>query len=302
MELRHLRYFVAAAETGSMSQGAQKLNVVQSALSHLIAKLEIEIGHQLFDRHGRRIALSPVGEIFLEDARAILNAADAALDRARRAGDGRLGKLQVGCQAVACCRAQVSESLRLFRARYPDVELGIRMGLAVSLLAQVRAGEIDAAFVYLVDDQDDLDVRPLFVDDWLLALPIGHPLLDLPELRLKDLADASFIWIPRDASPVIYDRMLSEAHRGGLSPNIVQEAFDESMMLNLVATGMGVSFLAQSAVTGAPEGVRFRSVSDFGLQQRFCLVSRARPETQSLQRMRDLVGDVFADAGVSRAR
>lgn len=115
-----------------------------------------------------------------------------------------------------------------------------------------------------------------------------HRLSEAAGIRLEDLVDESFICFPREMVPAIYDRILAVAAAGGLKPRIVQEAYDETLMLNLVAAGMGIAFLARSCVRDHPGAVRFRTVADFSLPQIFCFLSRPdRPPT--LDAMRGLV-------------
>ncbi len=298
MDLRALRYFLAAAETQNLSRAAESLNVVQSALSHQIRGLEEELGASLFERHGRRIRLSAIGGVFREEAKRILANVDQAKHRVDRAVEGEFGTLRVGFQTVACRNRLVSESLLSFRERHPDVELKLSSMTGAALLDGIRTGTFDAGFLHLPVEHPDLKKIHFETSDWVLALPRNHPLAARRGLKLKHLQGQPFIWLPRDIAPVLYDRMTAICHAGGLAPWIVQEAFDEVMMVNLVAVGMGLSFVIDSARGTWPEDmVAFRRVSDFSLPLPLCFVWRGDNESAPLKRLSGVVAQVKKGLG-----
>ena len=123
MELRHLRYFVAVGEEEHFGRAALRLRVAQPALSRQIQDLEREIGFELFDRLSRGVKISAAGQLFLEEARRILQQLNEATERAQRVARGQSGTLRVGFTENASWRGVVPDSLHLFRERYPDAEL-----------------------------------------------------------------------------------------------------------------------------------------------------------------------------------
>lgn len=298
MDLRALRYFMAAAETQNLSRAAERLNVVQSAVSHQIRALEDELGASLFERHGRRIRLSAIGGVFREEAKRILADVEQARHRVDRAVEGEVGTLRVGFQTVACRNRLVSESLLSFRDRHPDVELKLSPMTGAALLDGIRTGVFDAGFVHLSVEHPDLRRIHLETNDWLLALPRNHRLVARRGLKLKHLQGEPFIWLPRDIAPVLYDRMNAICHAGGLAPRIVQEAFDEVMMVNLVAVGMGLSFVIDTARGTWPEDmVVFRRVSDFSLPLPLCFVWRGDNGSAPLKRLSAVVAQLKKELG-----
>ena len=267
MELRHLRYFVAVGEEQHYGRAALRLRVVQPALSRQIQDLEEEVGFKLFERLPRGVKLSPAGKLFLEDARRILQDVNEAAARAARVARGQSGTLRVGFSENASWRGVVPESFRRFREIQPDAELQLQPLPSLEQLEAIRSGRLDAGFVLDMPKADaELERLRVAILRIELAVPTGHPLTKLKELRLRDLTDASFVWFPRRASPALYDRLMRECFRGGLkSPQIVQDGLNEATILSLVATGLGVGWVLGTARWRCPKSVVITSVVDLNV-------------------------------------
>ena len=267
MELRHLRYFVAVGEEQHYGRAALRLRVVQPALSRQIQDLEKEVGFKLFERLPRGVKLSPAGKLFLEDARRILQEVNEAAARAARVARGQSGTLRVGFSENASWRGVVPESFRRFREIQPDAELQLQPLPSLEQLEAIRSGRLDAGFVLDMPKADpELERLRVAIQRIELAVPTGHPLTKLKELRLRDLTDASFVWFPRRASPALYDRLMRECFRGGLkSPRIVQDGLNEATILSLVATGLGVGWVLGTARWRCPKSVVITSVVDLNV-------------------------------------
>ena len=288
MELRHLRYFVAIGEEENYRRAAQRLNVAQTALSTQIQDLEAELGFKLFDRLPRGVKLSAAGRLFLEDARRILQQVSEAAARVAR---GQSGTLRVGFTENASWRGIVPDSFRRFRERQPDAELQLTPATSLEQIEALRSGRLDAGFVFNMPKTDaELDHLPVAMQHVELAVPKGHALLRMKNVRLRDLADASFVWFPRREAPAFYDRLMHECFRGGLkSPRIVQEGLNESTILSLVSHGMGVGWVNGTARWRCPEGVVIMSVVDLDMPLPLALVWR-RDNTSPL--LANFIGEV----------
>jgi DNA-binding transcriptional LysR family regulator len=291
MDIRSLRYFVAVAEHGGFSRAADIVGVVQSAISHRIQDLEQEVGTKLFDRVGRSVRLTEAGTVLLADARGILRAIEAAKDNLRQLTAGARGRLRIGFQSAACRRRIVSESLIEFRTACPDVELELAPMTALSMETALWNGDIDGGFFYRHGDSA-LDYRRLYVDDWLLAMPRSHPLALADEVRLADLVNENFIVLPRKITPVLHDRILAACLAGGLIPKVVQEAFEEPMVLNLVAVGLGVAFVLDSLPTELNGNVVLKNVADFHVPTTLCFSWNGANATATLRRFLDVLASV----------
>jgi len=291
MDVRSLRYFVAVGECGSFSRGAEAVSVVQSAVSHRIRNLEDEVGTPLFNRVGRAVSLTDAGKVLLGDARDILRSIETAKDRVRHIRDGEVGRIRIGFQGAACRRQIVSESLIEFRTRYPKVELELSPMTGISMQAALKDGAIDGGFFYR-EGNPALDYRSLYIDDWVLAMPSSHHLVSMEELQLKDLRGEKFIVLPRRVAPVLYDRILAACHAGGLTPEIVQEAFEEPMVLNLVAVGLGLAFVLDSLPSELSGSVSLKAVKDFRVPTELCFLWKPGERTSTLNRFLDVLDQV----------
>jgi DNA-binding transcriptional LysR family regulator len=276
MELRHLRYFVAVGEEEHYGRASRRLRVAQPALSRQIQDLEEEVGFKLFDRLPRGVKLNPAGKLFLEDVKRILQEVSDATVRAGRVARGRSGTLRVGFTENSSWRGVVPDSFRRFREQQPDAELQLQPASSLDQLDAIRSGRLDAGFANFMPTTDpELDQLTVAVNPIELAVPKRHPLTKEKKLRLRDLAEAAFVWFPRRAGPALYDRLMHECYRGGLgSPRIVQEGLNEATILSLVSTGLGVGWVLGSARWRCPEAVVILSVVDLNVRVRLALAWR----------------------------
>src|ERR1700722_15717290 len=276
MELRHLRYFLAVGEEQHYGRAARRLRVAQPALSRQIQNLEKEVGFKLFERLPRGVRLSAAGQLFLVDARRILQEVNEAAARAARVARGQSGTLRVGFTESASWRGVVPESFRRFREMQPDAELQLQSSPSLVQLDAIRSGRLDAGFVFNMPKADpELDALAVATQRIELAAPTDHPLTKLKQVRLRDLASASFVWFPRREAPALYDRLMHECFRGGLkSPRIVQEGLNEATILSLVANGLGVGWVLGTARWRCPTSVVIMSVADLNVPLPLALVWR----------------------------
>jgi DNA-binding transcriptional LysR family regulator len=297
MELRHLRYFMVVGEEQHYGRASRRLRVAQPALSRQIQDLEEELGFKVFDRLPRGVKLSAAGTLFLEDARRILQAVSEAIARARRVARGQSGTLRVGFPENASWHGVVPDSFRRFREQQPGVELELRPVASLEQLDAIRSGRLDAGFLNFMPKADpELEQLIVAAQKVELAMPRSHPLSKLKKLRLRDLADAPFIWFPRRANPAFYDRMMHECFRGGLkAPHIIQEGFNEATILSLVSTGLGVGWVLGSARWRCPKTVVIRPVVDLKMPLTLALSWRRDNSSPSLARF---IGEVRRLPGV----
>jgi DNA-binding transcriptional LysR family regulator len=261
MELRHLRYFVIAAEEENFHRAAVRLHVAQPALSKQIAQLEAELGCPLFVRAKGRVFLSEAGRLYVDDARRILRDVGLANERARQAAAGQIGALRVGFRETAGRSQIVSRSFSFFRQSFPEVELRLQQMTSPAQCTALNAGELDAGFIYLSSEHDrGLAHFEVATDHFYLALHRAHLLAQRDAIHLHDLETESFLWLARSRNAYYSDTLLRTCIAGGLAPRIIQEVDSEATALNLVAVGMGASFIVAASEISPLPSVVFKKV------------------------------------------
>ncbi|CUJ23316.1 LysR family transcriptional regulator [Achromobacter kerstersii] len=269
MELRHLRYFVVTAEAQHFTRAAELLGMAQPPLSQQIRQLEQEVGTPLFDRTGRGVVLNDAGHAFLACAQDILQRTQAAVQTAQRAARGEVGELTLGFTESASFNGVVTELIRQYRQQYPDVEMTLSQGDSESLIAQLREGTIDAAFVrppFALDGglafpqlaSKQLSFTQLAEEPLMVALPLGHALARRKRLAPKDLTQERFILYSRKSGYGLSADIMAACRQHGLNPLIGQRAPQLSSAVNLVAAGMGVAVVPASLRHLRPDGVVYR--------------------------------------------
>jgi DNA-binding transcriptional LysR family regulator len=211
MELRQLTYFVTVAEELHFGRAAERLHIVQSAVSQQIQRLERELGAELFDRSPRHVRLTAAGERLLPEARAVL----AAADRARAAVAPPPG-LRIGTSTGL--GEHLDRVLAAFAEHAPDVPVELFSLPAAERLALVADGRLDAAFVRAVEPVPGVRVLPLWSDPLVAALPARHPLAARPEIDLADLAGLPLAITPRRTNPALVDLVVGACHEAGFEP------------------------------------------------------------------------------------
>ncbi|MFJ3777164.1 LysR substrate-binding domain-containing protein [Streptomyces sp. NPDC090075] len=211
MELRQLTYFVAVAEELHFGRAADRLHIVQSAVSMQIQRLERELGAELFDRSPRRVRLAGAGERLLPEARAVL----AAAERARAAVAPPSG-LRIGTSTGL--GAHLDRVLAAFARHAPDVPVELYSLPVAERLARVAGGRLDAAFVRAVEPVPGVRVHPLWPDPLVAALPATHPLAGRPEIDVAELAGLPLALTERRTNPALVDLVVGACREAGFEP------------------------------------------------------------------------------------
>jgi len=253
MDLRHLRYFLAVADSGSVAAAARQLHIVQPALSRQIRDLEEELGAPLFSRSAKGVELTAAGVQFALDARRLLIDMESARQRALRVAQGQAGSLRIGVSPVYSWHPAILSRIYAFRRAYPDIELRIEPMMSSKQMQAMSEGKLDGGFI---GPRDIGDARyagvPIFRSGLRLAVPKRTKSTFAIPARLAELSDAPCIWFDRDTSPNLYDFLIRQCQVVGLSPNIVQIGGDIVTILGLVAAGIGYSIVPDTAIYGHP--------------------------------------------------
>jgi len=300
MELRHLRYFVAVAESGSMTRAAQRLGIQQPPLGQQIRALEDELKVQLFTRAPKRIALSVAGQVFLEEARHILASAGEAIEKVRRFDRGEQGLLSVGFTSSATMHPVTPRILEAFSHAYPLAKIEVEERETYELILSLQKRKLDAAFMRFVPPElAGLTGTALLDEDMLLAIPNSHPLArKRTAVTLKMLSGEGFVLYRRPDGFGIFDWMTAALAKHGFVPRIARETPRLMAAVNIVAAGGGISFipasmqalhreaivyrpLAQGLLPRLPLYLVYRSDQDLTLVKNFVKVARDARLTKS---------------------
>ncbi len=257
MELRHLRYFVAVAETESLTLAAEtKLHTSQPSLSRQIRDLEEEVGVQLLTRRARGIELTPAGRAFLDHARAVLSQADAAGEAARRVAHPTKPCFNMGF-LTGHELTWMPEALRILRDELPNIDVMISSQYSPLLADGLLKGKIDAAFLRREKGMPGLAYRVLVKEPLMVVLPSDHRLAALKAISPRDLAGEAFVNVSATA-PVLRAVIDNYLKQSGANITPAHEADHLSMGMSLIASTGGVGLLPAYAQNFLPSSVTSR--------------------------------------------
>src|SRR5580698_11368704 len=254
MELKTLKSFVAVAEQLSFIRAARLLHLSQSALSEQIQKLEEELGVPLLIRDRRSVKLTAAGIVFLAEARATLARAKQAVERVQKAARGEIGRLRIGFVSSAALEI-VPGIVVAFRSQFPAVSLDLTNLRTSSQVKGLISESIDVGFVRLPLSHDQLTIRVIHREPFVVVLPHGHPLANETQIQLVQLQNEHFVAYGRRWAPGFYDAVIQMCTQEGFSPEIVQETGEMYTAIALVAAGVGIAILPRSVVRAQPRNV-----------------------------------------------
>ncbi|RUL85271.1 LysR family transcriptional regulator [Tautonia sociabilis] len=243
MDLTQLRSFLKIAELGSFTKAAEEIGVSQPALSQQVARLEAELGRPVFDRSGRAVRLTEAGRLLRERASRIVALADDA--RRELLDDGRAG-LVVVAAIPTIAPFLLPPVLRAYRGEYPGASVRVDEEVTGSLLRRCRRGELDVGVLALpADAPPGLAVEPLFDEELVLALPVGHPLAERDAVPLEAVRGEPFVLLGE--GHCLSDQIRSFCQQRAVPPVATGRAGQLATVQELVALGHGISFVPEMA-------------------------------------------------------
>ncbi|CAL9632689.1 HTH-type transcriptional regulator BenM [Streptomyces sp. enrichment culture] len=253
-----MRYFVAVAEEGGFGRAAERIGIVQSAVSQQIRRLERELGAVLFDRSTRRVRLSAAGERLLPEARLVLAAAERVREVAAGISEGAVGVLRLG----TIHGDRLYRALTALAETRPGLQVRLQRLPVVERLAAVREGRLDAALVRAVVEAPGLRLVPLRTDPLYAAVPARHPLAERPRLGLGDLAELPLRLAARERNPPFHDLVTDALRDAGVTavPGPAFTSLRETLAEIAVGTPSWTVFYDVSGLPPAP-GVVIRPLA-----------------------------------------
>jgi DNA-binding transcriptional LysR family regulator len=252
MTTNQLKYFITAAETLSFTEAGKLHYISQTAITQHIQSLEDQLGVKLFTRNKKRVYLTPAGEIFYMEAKALLERSKLAVNKARNAADGVSGSLNIGYvkgQAFSLTGPLIKE----FYLHNPSVKFQLFRQAHLDLLMNLEKGKLDFIFniVYGNTDLTDFSYRRISSDRLYAVLPSGHPYAQLSSIRRYDLREEPFLLTKyyEDPSAKKYGHIIPDKYaESGFIPKINGRSTDAETLMVLVSAGIGITILPESIV------------------------------------------------------
>jgi DNA-binding transcriptional LysR family regulator len=293
VELRHLRYFVAVAEERSFLRAAERLHISQPPLSTQVKDLEEELGVLLLQRSSKGIQLTPAGEVFYGEARAVLARVEHARVAARRASRGEEGRLSIGFISVVDY-SFLPAALKSFRDRYPGVEVQLHELTTDAQVQELVAERLDVGIGIAPVEHEQLAFRRVVSERLVLAAPSALlPSAPRP-VSLKAFAGQPFVMIPREMAPGYYDAFAALCRACGFQPNIAQRAKQMQTVISLVSNAFGVALVPESLMNLQRTGVAYAPVRERGPSIDIGLLHRRKDANPAIELFARIVQETLA--------
>jgi DNA-binding transcriptional LysR family regulator len=261
MDLRSLNYFIAVAQEQNIGRAAVRLNISQPPLTRQIHQLEEELGTQLFIRTPKGVELTQAGELLFQEARNIRALVEQATERTQRAGQGKLGRIDVGIFGSGILDA-VPSLLLNFRTAHPDVNIVLHTLSKGEQIEALRQRRITVGFNRMLGPQADIQVELVKTEVLLVAVNEQHPLARQAAISFHDLEDQPLVLFPSSTRPNFIDKVVDLCREAGFVPKVAQEVGDAVTGIALVASGFGLCLVPESVTCLKLPGVIYLPLKD----------------------------------------
>ncbi|TBL81332.1 LysR family transcriptional regulator [Paenibacillus thalictri] len=270
MDIRQMRYFLAIASEQQITRAAKRLNMEQPPLSRQLKQMEEQLGVTLFDRSGKRLTLTPAGELLRQKAERFIHEFDETMKEVQELDEGIKGVLGIG--AVVSCISLLPSRIERFRKSYPEVTYKIWEGdhfLLADLLERRNIELVVARLPYEADaGQESYSVLPLPSDPFVAVIPAGwHSNAGTEAIQMKELADFPFLTLKTDRTVGMHERVIKECRDHGFEPQVICECSSVTIILSLVAAGIGATVFPKSVMSSFTLlGIKVLAISDTDFQ------------------------------------
>ncbi|HIH2759645.1 TPA: LysR substrate-binding domain-containing protein, partial [Burkholderia lata] len=261
MDLRHLRYFLAVAEEGHFGRAAERLHIVQPALSMQIRALEEELGTPLFERSTRKVALTDAGRLLVTEARHTLEQAERAKAVVQRAARGETGVVRIGFVGNAVATGRLSDDLIAFHAAWPEVTLDLHEMAPAAQQDAILAGRLDIGYCPAFGAAFDpkLAVRTVGSWAWDVMMNDRHAFAKQRSVSVAALADEPFIFYAADGDDEGQLAILRQVL--GKTPRIAHKVSSTLSVLALTGAGLGVALVPSPLSRIAAPNIVYRKLA-----------------------------------------
>lgn len=261
VDLRQLRFAIAAADCGSIRQAAELLSVRHSVLSRSIRQLEYRIGVSVFERSGGGVKPTPAGRGVLRMARSILEQVDLLVATAKSNGRGEDGRLSIGfCTSIST--GNLRATLTDFKNRHPQIELATVERSRTRLATALRNGTVDVVIVTGDAPLPDNIARPLWSERILVSLPEDHALAAGTVINWTDLRNETVLLSQHDPGREIEDLLISKLVSPADRPKIERHDVSRGIIKSLISMKLGISLVLESDIGASFAGLVYRELRD----------------------------------------
>jgi len=259
MELRHLRYFIAVAETGNLTGAAQlRLHTSQPSLSRQIRALEESVGVELLRRNARGVELTPAGRAFMDHARLALSQVDAAVEAARREGHPSKQKFALGF-LTGEEMTWLPEAMHILRDELPNVDVTLSSSYSPDLADAVARGQLDLAFLR-AEPGFDLTYEVVGQEPLVVLMPSDHRLASRTSVQPKDFENEPFIGVANKAR-VLQHVVISYLKQAGVEPAPTQLVDNPATIMSLITSTRGIALIPRYVESLMPASVVSRPLA-----------------------------------------
>ncbi len=262
MELRHYSYFVALAEELHFAKAAERCGISQPALSQQVRALEERLGASLLSRSRRQLELTEVGQVFYNQAVAVLRQAEAAQSAIVEAAQGKMGRVAIAYVASAALSGVLPGIVYQYRQNRPNIELVLHQMDMEEQLDAVAKGQCDVGFIRppIIALPDGVTLFDVLREPVMVALRSNHRCAGNASVRLPDLQDDTFICVHRKEGVGFYDITMTVCRQAGFVPQIEVMSSQMSIVISMVSAGFGVAIVPASTRAFLPPDVVIRPI------------------------------------------
>lgn len=262
IELRHLRYFLMVAKELHFRRAAERLYIAQPGLSRQIKQLEAAVGASLFDRHNRKVQLTPAGMFLQKEVKEMISSLEKTFTKTRMIATGERGTLRLGYIGSAMNRVIPNLLLRL-KTDYPEIRFSLKEMENPDQLNALIGKEIDLGFVRVEQVPAPLTTKAVLEEAFSLVLPLDHPVTADNFAGLEQFKDDFFILFESTYSESYHEKVMRLFAGVGFTPRVSHNTVNASSIYRLVANNFGVSIVPDSLTQGFDLPIRFISLDRY---------------------------------------
>ncbi|MEO9629887.1 MAG: LysR family transcriptional regulator [Sulfitobacter sp.] len=283
LDLRHLRYALAVADAQGFRAAAEMLNIAQPAISKAVKDTEVDLGFRIFDRSGPRVIPTPEGVVFLDDARQAVAQFERTIRASRQNAAGARGHIIVGYSALATSR-QISEALDAFHRSVPGVQVEMHVMSTDNMLKNLKSGAIDLGFLlsHPTVGAPGIDQMPV----WNSRIGVVAPAGEAPS-HVTELSEMPFVMGLRENWRSWRALLDSACDRAGLTPVVVDEAWDVQVILQRVAERRGVTLFPMSMAESLPAALELVPIVGLDAEATISMAWSNKADTGLLRQFRN---------------